>query len=262
MESASQATGLFFKLQEIKTKFGITSWIEMGMIGVTIYLAFCYVLSLIGLTPPMTSVAGVAGLLFCCYQVFLLASLSERLEEYKKQNKILEKNNKKLTENVDSFTQQNVELKKVTDNLNAENERFKGELAHLSGTLSNLEVVKETIENFGEEEKNDLGDVLAGLQGTIEEQKEVVQRQEGILKSTEEATNTQEKALLLTLQSQCQFIDKNMGMSREEFDTFINMLPDKFKSHGFDFAALDKDGSGHLDVGEFQSLIDDLVKGY
>ena len=167
------AGSMILEIAKFKKRFGITSYIELILIGITLYLCFAYVLSLIGLTPPMTSVIGVAALSFCCYQVYLLTALSERLEDYAKQNKALKETNVKLTQNVDTFMKQNADLKRITDELAQENGKFKGQVDNLGSTLKNLEVVSQTIEAFGAETQGDLSSILTNLKETLDGQKEV-----------------------------------------------------------------------------------------
>eukprot|EP00008_Paramoeba_atlantica_P009141 CAMPEP_0201480798 /NCGR_PEP_ID=MMETSP0151_2-20130828/5207_1 /ASSEMBLY_ACC=CAM_ASM_000257 /TAXON_ID=200890 /ORGANISM="Paramoeba atlantica, Strain 621/1 / CCAP 1560/9" /LENGTH=210 /DNA_ID=CAMNT_0047862767 /DNA_START=212 /DNA_END=844 /DNA_ORIENTATION=- len=210
----------------------------------------------------MTSVIGVAALSFCCYQVYLLTALSERLEDYAKQNKALKETNVKLTQNVDTFMKQNADLKRITDELAQENGKFKGQVDNLGSTLKNLEVVSQTIEAFGAETQGDLSSILTNLKETLDGQKEVVKKQEGILSTTEQATNSQEKMLLMTLHQQCQFLDKSMGLSREEFQTFLTMIPEKFRQGDVSFDSLDANKDGTIDVTEFQGIVNQLVEAY
>ena len=234
MEASSATTSFLWKLQEVKKQYNITSWTEMGLIGVTCYLILSFLFSIvIGVGLPFASIVGLGGVGFCSYQVFLLAALSERLKEYEKQNNEYEKLNGSLEERVGEFVKQNGELKRVTDGLRGENERFGEEVVRLRGVVDGLELVEKTIKEFGEGEEEALGDVVEGLRGAIEGGKEVfisflffiyfffsplmisskpfpsknkvLAQQEGILKSTEETTQTQEKALLLTLHSQVAF---------------------------------------------------------
>ena len=174
MEGASATTSLLWKLQEVKKTYNITSWTELGLIFVTIYLILSFLLSLLlGVGLPFASIVGLGGVGFCSYQVFLLAALSERLKEYGHQNKEYERLNGGLEERVEEFVKQNGELKRVTDGLRGENERFGGEVVRLKGVVDGLEVVEKMIQEFGEGEEESLGEVVEGLRGVIEGGKEV-----------------------------------------------------------------------------------------
>jgi hypothetical protein len=59
------------------------------------------------------------------------------------------------------------------------------------------------------------------------------------LKSTKSATKSQEKVLLMQLHSQCQLLDKSIGLSPEEFQIFMTMVPEKFKKGAITFDDLD-----------------------
>lgn len=154
----------------------------------------------------MTSLIAIAGMSFSCYQIHLLGSLSERLEQFDKENKRLEESNKQLSESVSTFKEQNAKLKETTgklainvwlflffststlsrgggdqsytiscaDELANENAKFKEEVSHLSETVSALETVKETIEAYGKEMKADFGEIIGNLNATLDEQKKVL----------------------------------------------------------------------------------------
>jgi uncharacterized protein YoxC len=169
----SSTSGIMMELVRLKKQFGIQSWIEMTMIFVTLYMMFVYLVSFSGFAPPMTSIIGIGALSFCCYQVFLLSALSERLEKYAKLNEELKETRQKLETNVEVFKKQNIELKGITDGIAQENEQFKSQIKQLNNTFINLERVKSAIEAFGKEANNDLGEVMKTLNKTLAEQKEV-----------------------------------------------------------------------------------------
>merc|ERR1712000_526982 len=75
------------------------------------------------------------------YQIHLLGSLSERLEQFDAENK-------RLKESVDTFREQNNKLKNISDNLAAENEKFEAELGEMKNTLAGLETVRATLETY------------------------------------------------------------------------------------------------------------------
>ena len=118
METAAASGGsLFFQALALRKRLGITSWIELILIGMTGYLITMYLATWIGLYAPMTSLIAIAGMSFSCYQIHLLGSLSERLEQFVKENKRLEESNKQLSESVSTFKEQNAKLKETTGKL-------------------------------------------------------------------------------------------------------------------------------------------------
>merc|ERR1711879_742950 len=98
-------------------------------------------------------------------------------------------------------------------------------------TLQGLETVKQTLETYAAQSQSDLGAVIQSLNDTLNEQKACVEKQTVLLDQTKEATRSQEKILLMQLHSQCQFLDQQMGMSEQEFNMFVNMIPAKLRNY-------------------------------
>ena len=132
----------------------------------------------------------------------------------------------------------------------------------MKNTLQGLETVRLTLETYAKENQADLGKVIKSLNDTLDEQKQCVKKQSALLDQTKEATRSQEKILLMQLQAQCQFLDQKEGMSRAEFNMFVNMIPSKFKktSVGLEFNKIDTDGDGTISNEEFFILVDQLIR--
>lgn len=81
-----------------------------------------------------------------------------------------------------------------------------------------------------------------------------------VLDRTKAATKSQSRVLLLTIHSQCQFLDQTGGLSPQEYQMFLSMVPEKYKRAGIvDFDELDADKDGTISVPEFQRLMDKLI---
>jgi predicted RNase H-like nuclease (RuvC/YqgF family) len=214
-----------------------------------------FVAGFLGMSLLYVGVLSVVGHAFAWYQIHLLGSLTERLEKFDAENKRLE-------DSVNNFKEQNAKLKKVGDRLAEENEQFEAELTQMHSTLAGLETVQKTLETYAAENQSDLGEVIQSLNDTLAEQKQCVQKQSELLDQTKEATRSQEKILLMQLQSQCQFLDQSMGMTEQEYGMFLSMIPAKFKKTpaGMAFERVDRDGDGIVNVEEFHLLVDELVR--
>jgi Ca2+-binding EF-hand superfamily protein len=70
--------------------------------------------------------------------------------------------------------------------------------------------------------------------------------------------------MLLQLQSQLQFFDQSAGLSRQEYDQFVMMMPamvrQQYERIKTNFDDLDSNKDGVIDIGEFQGLVDRLVE--
>ena len=169
--------------------------------------------------------------------------------------------NTKLSENVSTFQEQNNKLKDLSDQLHEENDKFSQELKSMRSTLQGLETVKQTLETYAKENMQDLGNVINSLNETLDEQRNCVKKQSALLKQAKAVTSSQEKILLMQLQSQCQFMDGQMDMSHQEFEMFVHMIPAKFRNTpvGLEFDSIDADKDGKISMREFHDLVDKLV---
>lgn len=243
------------KVLSIRKQLGFRSWGEVLFAIMTIYMACNFFAGFVGFSLLYVTTLAVASNGFAWYQIHLLGSLSERLEKFDAENKRLE-------ESVNNFKEQNAKLKQVSDRLAEENDRFEEELGNMKNTLDGLETVRQTLEAYASKNNQDLGNVIKSLNDTLNEQKAVVKKQSLLLDQTKEATRSQEKILLLQLQAQCQFLDQQAGMSPQEYQMFLSMIPAKFKKStaGLAFDKVDKDGDGIISTQEFNILVEELVR--
>merc|ERR1712137_539109 len=255
VKAALTSPTLLYKIATLRSTLGFRSWSEIIFAGLTIYMVANFFAGYLGISLLYVGLLSVVGHTFAWYQIHLLGSLTERLEKFDAENKRLE-------DSVNNFKEQNAKLKKVGDRLAEENELFEAELTQMHSTLAGLETVQKTLETYAAENQSDLGEVIQSLNDTLAEQKQCVQKQSELLDQTKEATRSQEKILLMQLQSQCQFLDQNMGMTEQEFGMFLSMIPAKFKKTpaGMAFERVDRDGDGIVSTEEFHLLVDELVR--
>ena len=252
--SSVASASTLIKILHLRRQLGFNSWPEVMFAVLTVYLSANFIAGFMGITLFYSSFLSVIGVAFAWYQIHLLGSLTERLEKFDAENT-------RLHESVENFKEQNAKLKTVSDRLAEENQQFENELTQMHKTLEGLETVKQTLETYAEENQKDLGAVINSLNDTLQEQKNVVRKQSELLDQTKEATRSQEKILLMQLQSQCQFLDQEMGMTQQEYQMFLNMIPAKFKNSpaGLAFDMVDKDKNGRITMEEFNQLVERLV---
>mmetsp|Transcript_8246 Transcript_8246/g.11017 ORF Transcript_8246/g.11017 Transcript_8246/m.11017 type:complete len:253 (-) Transcript_8246:23-781(-) len=231
------------------------------LFGFTGYVGLFFLLDWIGYSNPFNSLITIVGMSFGVFLVHSLGSLSERLEEFDKQNKQLEETNGKLSANVDQFRTQNEKMKETTDGLEEQNTQFKQRVEELGASLSGLDDVRQSLEDYAQKTGTDLQEVIGTIKTTLQEQNEVVEQQKELVTQTEKAQREQEKVLLLSIHSQCQYMDQSHGMSPMEFEMFKNMIPEKYKkfSGHLSFDEIDADKDGTISTEEFSKVIEKLI---
>ena len=109
------------------------------------------------------------------------------------------------------------------------------------------------------ETNNDIGHLMTSLEGSIEEQRNIQKNCESIQARTKRLTGQQEKAMLMNLFFQFQNEDEEKGLSVEEFETFLDMLPcdssEKLKGTLRDFKSVDKDNDNKISIKEFRNYV-------
>eukprot|EP01012_Entosiphon_sulcatum_P034563 TRINITY_DN43859_c0_g1_i1.p1 TRINITY_DN43859_c0_g1~~TRINITY_DN43859_c0_g1_i1.p1 ORF type:complete len:260 (-),score=64.61 TRINITY_DN43859_c0_g1_i1:13-792(-) len=249
-------------LLTVRKALGIKSWPEFLYAGLT---AYCLLSLLIGFSgifvlPYIPTLALVGGG-FAWYQLHLLGALQALIETYEKENDRFERQNHLLNQNVQQFQQQNTALKKTSDEIHEQNTALGKEAEHLSTTLEGLKVVQSTMQQLAATAGPELGAVVATLETTLQKQRQVVSDQKQLLDRSKQATATQSRILLMQLQTQCQLLDMQVGLSESEFQQLLGQLPTELQQQlkGKGFAGLDRDKDGSVNAMEFQALVNELV---
>ena len=112
--SMAHTISLLAQMNRWRRQLGVSSWVELMMSLLTVYLIFMYVVSWLGIYASVTPLLGILGMMFATYHIHVLGSLTERLEEFDRQNKKLSETNKSLEESVATFQEQNAKLKTIT----------------------------------------------------------------------------------------------------------------------------------------------------
>mmetsp|Transcript_6095 Transcript_6095/g.17058 ORF Transcript_6095/g.17058 Transcript_6095/m.17058 type:complete len:289 (-) Transcript_6095:133-999(-) len=178
-------------------------------------------------------------------RIHLLGALKEQLDRFDGENKKFRAANKDLRASVDSINHQNIQLQASND--------------QLSKSISGLDDVRVALDKFAKDTNTDIGHLMTSLEGSIEEQRNIQKNCENIQARTKRLTGQQEKAMLMNLFFQFQNQDEEKGMSVEEFETFLDMLPsdssDKLKGTLRDFKSVDKDNDNTISIKEFRNYV-------
>lgn len=140
-----------------------------------------------------------------------------------------------LTEQVDKLEETVVSLKESNDTLHNE--------------LLALQALRENLELYSKETKGDFVSVLNDLNGSFE-------RLENITKSNE-------KVLIARVAQDLEFLDNKVGMQREEYERFVNRIPNNLKAR-FDelgYASFDNVAGNNniVDYKEIKTIVHSLV---
>jgi len=240
--------------------------------GITAYVVLSFFASFVGFENGSVPLVTIVGMGFGVYTMHSLGSLSSKLEEFDTHNKKLSEENKKMESSVNRFQKQNEEMKKSTDALLEENRQVKQQVDELSASVDALDSIQQKLQAYADEHHKDFHQVIGTIKGALQEQKDIVAKQQDICSQTENATKDQAKILLHTIHRQCQFMDQSMGMSPMEFQMFLGMVPQKYKAfagelsfEGLDAGSLEGNMGLHLDkdgvinIQEFEGVVERLI---
>jgi len=189
----------------------------------------------------------LATLFFGCalFRIHILGNLKEQLDKFQKEN--------------DQFRRGNAQLKASVDNMHQENINLQVANGKLSTSIGQLEEVRVALETFAASTGNDIQHLMASLGNSIQEQRTIQKNSQEIQSRTKLLALQQEKAMLMNLFFQIQNQNDEKGLSTEEFDTFLDMLPreGRERMHGKldNFASNDLDGDNIISMKEFKRVI-------
>jgi len=179
------------------------------------------------------------------FRIRLLGTLKEQLDRFAAEN--------------DHFRTANKELKQGVDQLHSQNDRLQASNKDLEASIQGLDEVREAMVKYASETQGDLGDVLSQLHESIGEQKRIQQQTLDIEEETKRLAVGQERAMLMGLFMQFQDQDGEQGLSRDELETLVDMLPEgsgnKVRAHLGDFSEMDADGDGVVSMANFRDFV-------
>jgi len=198
---------------------------------------------------------------------------------------------------VNRFSEENSRLEKTRDDLQKEVVQFGNKVKVLSGEISNLQKTREMLDEQVKRQEAQNNQFKSELQNlhTIEEGMKQFSAQQGsdykqFVSSLSSSLNKHQQLLadfaaendklrtnrrkqqvdsLLALSNSFQSWDKKVGLSVEEFKSYMEMLGADFqeklqkKMGGTSenaFKRLDKDNSGSLNLQELRTLLEELVE--
>lgn len=208
---------------------------------------FCAVWTFLG---PYYVVAAVGFLSLAGggYQLWALRNLSEQVDIFSKENARLEVTAGRLEHEVvflgtkkDELTSHVTKLEGTVGDLKNVSEGLQNELEQFGAVQANLE-------KFAAEAGGGLEDILGNANKLYDKLQ------------TQQAQN--EKALLGKIAQDLEFLDKDVGMSKEEFDDFLDRIPkhlrERFFKRNMSFEKVAGD-DGVVDFMEVEDMINQLM---
>jgi len=141
-----------------------------------------------------------------------------------------------------SLTKQVEKLESTVASLKSNNDILHHELV-------SLQSLRENLQSYAKETKSDFSDVLHHINGSFNR--------------LENITKANEKTLLERVAQDLEFLDDKAGMKRDEYERFVNRIPNSLKKE-FDalgYASFDKvAGENNLvDYGEIKKIVNSVV---
>jgi len=248
--------------------------------------------------------------IWASYEIRQLAALKKELTELATVRKELKEAVEKLDGQVAEFDQKNEEFRLETKNLQEANDEFEGEIEELQQTSLELTRTKDEFEHRNEQldvelqkyqETNDsLGGTLQSLkeksdhlegtlvqfqelQGSIQRYAEknqidmsgALEKQQEMFDTLKTVMDDSANALLTQVAADLEEVDGEAGMTKEEFNKWLNRIPARFRQQmeekGISFEKYanrnteeDADGGEDkdviLDFEEMAQMVEDLLK--
>lgn len=195
------------------------------------------------------AILGFGALSFGGYQVWALRNLKAEVDALSKENEKLEVTEERLGSQVNVLETQKDKLTAQVDQLEVTVVDMKHASDGLEKELEGFEKLRDNFQKFAAETGHDISKVMDNANK--------------IYDKMEANTVNSEKALLGQIAQDMEFMDRDAGMSREEFDKFLERIPAKlrrkYEALGYSYADVaGKDGT--IDFTEIDSLINKLVE--
>lgn len=160
-----------------------------------------------------------------------------------------------LEQSIDEFGAKNQCLKETIKNLDAQNEGLQSKCVELKQMcdqlreeLNQLQQFKENLAQHADSESADLQEILSQVND--------------ITSKLEQTIQDQESALLHQIAASIEFVDGNESMTKEEYELFVQRLPQKFKTrmeeNSMTFRTFKGDDE-FVDYEEVQKIVDFLI---
>ena len=141
-----------------------------------------------------------------------------------------------------SLTEQVEKLETTVESLKESNDTLHGELLALSSLRENLEL-------YAQDSQEDFSKVLKDINGSFER--------------LENITKANERVLIARVAQDLEFLDAKSGMKREEYERFINRIPNNLKQRfeELGYTSFDKvaGANGIVDYKEIKNIVQSVV---
>eukprot|EP00210_Caulerpa_lentillifera_P003793 g3623.t1 len=209
---------------------------------------FCLLVPLMGLAVWIIPILGGIVVFGAANRVWALRNLAAEIDRFSAENERLEAAQAKLNGEVEFLSVKNKELT--------------GNVGRLEGTVSDLSGVNEGLHNELDQFKSLKGNIEKFAAETGADVKNVLGEANKIHNKLEITTRQSERALLGKIAQDLEFLDNEAGMNKEEFDNFLNRIPErllnKFHSKGLTFEKVAGEDN-IVDFTEVEQLINDLM---
>jgi len=205
---------------------------------------YCVISTIVSAFTPLKSASFIATVClgFAVCRIRILGQLKEQVDRFEKENA--------------QFKAGNAQLKASVDNMHEETVNLQSTNAELSKSIGQLEEVQGALQKFAISTGNDIQQLMTTLQSSIREQRTIQKNSVEIQARTKRLALQQEKAMLMNLFFQVQNEDEEKGLSPEEFQSFIDMLPcesvERVRGMLGNFTSNDLNGDGKISIKEFK----------
>jgi len=183
------------------------------------------------------------------YTVYTSVQLQEQIDTFKVENEEFAASNEKLESSITSLTSENEEIGQEVKKLDASVEKMKETTDKMKSELAAFKAIKEKMAQYADSMGDD-------LQKSMEQADRLVRKMDAM-------TEDNEKTLLYKALSDLEFMDADEGLSKEEYDKFIERIPAARKAQFLklagDFETLAK-GAETVSSDDVGDIIDKLVK--
>eukprot|EP01025_Chloroclados_australasicus_P034775 TRINITY_DN3550_c0_g3_i1.p2 TRINITY_DN3550_c0_g3~~TRINITY_DN3550_c0_g3_i1.p2 ORF type:complete len:277 (+),score=42.90 TRINITY_DN3550_c0_g3_i1:264-1094(+) len=233
----------------------VTSYVQLIPV---IFAAACGVIALFSWLFSFVDLAGVRWCLILGIVVllgngtgvvmtFVYGSIGKQLKMFKSENDRLEHTANTLEDQVSNITQENAKLQKSVDSLGATASQLKDTSDKLSNQLKQFDSLSQSMKEASKKLGLNVEDLIEKTTNTFKEM-EVLNRRN-------------ERILLRRIVQDLEFMDRDVGLTKDEFERFKVRVPKKY--HSFLDSVRFEDFAGEdasLDVQEVRKLLDTMLE--
>ncbi|CAD7700467.1 unnamed protein product [Ostreobium quekettii] len=197
----------------------------------------------------LVALLGFAAMAFGGYQIWTLRNLKAEVDRFSAENARLEETEENLKNQVTFLETKKEQLGQQADKLESTVDELKEAGDNLASELEGFEKLKENWEKWAGETGKDISKVLENANKIYEKM--------------QANTVNNEKALLSKIAQDMEFVDKDVGLSEEEFNKWLARIPkkqrDRYLASGRTFQSI-AGADGKIDFMEIDDLITKLME--